>query len=386
MKEVKDLIAEIDQEQLVKGLIGSGYAFACWKNPNERTQRLIISLKTVEKIKNPISELDSGFLMNRFEDSHPIEPYHIKADVIIEDGNSLTIDPRINADELERFHSFIAESSKHDTHETSLDPAESYSFESAVDVAVKEIKGGSLEKVVLSRFVDHELDSAFSLIEFFKELCQANERAFCSLVYMPGEGVWVGATPELLLANNHERFLTVALAGTKEMEEDQDLAEIFWTQKEIEEQALVSRYIINSFKKIRLREFHEHGPKTVRAGRLAHLKTTYEVKYDEVSFEGLMDQMVSLLHPTSAVCGMPLDQASAFIKSTEKHSRSFYSGFLGPVNFNSNTDLYVNLRCMNIVGNKVRFYAGAGITEDSKSEKELIETQLKMQTLLALMS
>jgi isochorismate synthase len=36
---------------------------------------------------------------------------------------------------------------------------------------------------------------------------------------------------------------------------------------------------------------------------------------------------------------------------------------------------------MKIMGNTGRFYAGAGITEDSNPEKEFEETQLKMQTL-----
>ncbi|MFT7281747.1 MAG: isochorismate synthase, partial [Cyclobacteriaceae bacterium] len=92
--------------------------------------------------------------------------------------------------------------------------------------------------------------------------------------------------------------------------------------------------------------------------------------------------MMHLLHPTSAVCGMPLQPALNFIKEVEGYERGLYAGFLGPVNFNNLTHLFVNLRCMQIINDqKIRLYAGAGITADSDPNKEFVETQLKMNTL-----
>ena len=189
----------------------------------------------------------------------------------------------------------------------------------------------------------------------------------------------------MLLSNSTTSFRTVALAGTKALEPNQTLGEIAWTQKEIEEQALVSRYIINCFKTLRLREFHEHGPKTVQAGTLAHLKTEFVVHYDEVHFDELANQMINLLHPTSAVCGMPIDEAKPWIKEVESHEREFYAGFLGPVQLEDRTDIFVNLRCMKIDKGLIRFYAGAGITEDSNPEKEYEETEMKMNILKGLL-
>ena len=77
-------------------------------------------------------------------------------------------------------------------------------------------------------------------------------------------------------------------------------------QKDIEEQALVERYVISCFKKIRLREYDEHGPKTMIAGNVLHLKTEFEVDMVATNFPQLGSVMLNLLHPTSAVCGMPL--------------------------------------------------------------------------------
>ena len=91
--------------------------------------------------------------------------------------------------------------------------------------------------------------------------------------------------------------------------------------------------------------------------------------------------MLDLLHPTSAVCGMPLEESKKFILANESHERSFYSGYLGPVNIQNETELFVNLRCAKVFKNKLRLFSGAGITDDSIPEKEWEETELKCNIL-----
>ena len=134
-----------------------------------------------------------------------------------------------------------------------------------------------------------------------------------SIVYTPEHGIWVGVTPETLVSiEDKSIFKTVALAGTKPYDESISLKNVAWTQKEIEEQALVERYIISCFKKIRLREYDEHGPKTSVAGNLMHLRSDFTVDMKATNFPQLGSVMLNLLHPTSAVCGMPLDNAWSF--------------------------------------------------------------------------
>jgi isochorismate synthase len=157
---------------------------------------------------------------------------------------------------------------------------------------------------------------------------------------------------------------------------------VAWTQKEIEEQALVERYIISCFKKIRVREYEEHGPKTVLAGSLMHLKSDFTVDMKAINFPSLGSVMLQLLHPTSAVCGMPLEPAVDFIRLYEGYDREFYSGYLGPVNFQNNTNIFVNLRCMQLLDKEAVLYAGAGVTIDSVPEAEWEETEMKLNTLL----
>ena len=255
-----------------------------------------------------------------------------------------------------------------------------------IDLVNKGRKGivdGQFEKIVPSRSRRVSLPNEFDLVTAFRNLGQLYPLAMVSVFSSPLSGTWMGATPELLVSvDKYQCFHTEAVAGTQPYKEGTDLGSVTWTQKEIEEQALVERYIISCFKKIRLREFDEHGPRTAVAGNVLHLKTDFEVDTVATNFPQLGSVMLHLLHPTSAVCGMPLEVSLRFLKEHEGYERQFYSGYLGPVNIQQESHLYVNLRCMQLFQQEAILYAGAGVLADSDPEKELKETQLKMNTLL----
>jgi isochorismate synthase len=70
----------------------------------------------------------------------------------------------------------------------------------------------------------------------------------------------------------------------------------------------------------------------------------------------------------------------------ENYDRTFYSGFLGELNSGVTTDsvssdLFVNLRCMQISDQKAYLYMGCGITKDSIPEKEWEESSNKSATM-----
>jgi isochorismate synthase len=255
-------------------------------------------------------------------------------------------------------------------------------FSDLVDTCIQKAESQQVEKIVPSKFKDVDLPHDFDVVKTFNALCERHPNAFVSLVTSSETGTWLGASPELLVSvDAQEKFRTIALAGTQKAMPNVNLKSVAWTQKEIEEQALVSRYVINCFKKIRVREYVEHGPHTVVAGSLLHLRTEYEVNAREINFPQLGSVMLKLLHPTSAVCGMPFDAAFDFLQKHEGYDREFYSGFLGPVNFDGESKLFVNLRCMQISDKKARIYAGAGVTADSVTAHEVDEVEMKITTL-----
>lgn len=343
-----------------------GTALAMWRLPNQSNQFLIQDSTGGVRVEvGELEQLGAGFLVGPFIG----QPYFLQAGKISQKSitefpmGSLGSDVKV-ADEIQKL-----------------------TFQSQVAKSIQQIKMGHFQKVVLSRVDEQGLSADFDLVNAFNRLCQAYPTAFVSAIYLPDlQSVWLCATPETLVSQDAAGvFRTISLAGTQAGLDaaGQLLApsEARWSQKEIEEQAYVSRYIIECFKKIRLREYIENGPKTVLAGNLMHLKTEYTVNTREHSYPGLITQMLSLLHPTSAVCGTPKEAALDWILQTEKHERSLYSGYLGPINLASETHLFVNLRTVKIEGNQARYYAGCGITEDSDPEKEWQETQMKCQTL-----
>jgi isochorismate synthase len=190
----------------------------------------------------------------------------------------------------------------------------------------------------------------------------------------------MGATPETLLKVNGNKFQTVALAGTQLYSGSE---EVYWQKKEKEEQQFVTDYVVEKIGEL-VSEIQISVPKTIKAGNLLHIKTAIQGIVDETAN---LKELVLLLHPTPAVCGLPKHNAFDFIINNEGYNREFYAGFLGEINYNENseTDLYVNLRCMQIQMNseinKAILYIGCGITKDSIPENEWFETVNKAMTL-----
>jgi isochorismate synthase len=360
-----------------------------WRRPNSPVKNAIVSESVLEiDHTQPFEELGSGFLSSPFDKS--LNRYFLPADRFIsfhEDklqtaGN---ISETSQSWLIEKAASYRAKIQEQilvtGPPENSKETKES--FIQLVATSIAEIEKGTFEKVVPSRRKIIELPGDFDVVSSFQNLCQAYPQALVSFVNIPGIGSWLGASPEVLVSvEGGKIFKTVALAGTQPYHAGLNLKTVAWTQKEIEEQALVERYVISCFKNIRLREYEEHGPRTVIAGNLMHLKSEFTVDMQATNFPQLGSVMLKLLHPTSAVCGMPLETSLEFLRKYEGYNREFYAGYLGPVNIHNSTDLFVNLRCMQVQGKLGVLYAGAGVTIDSSPEEEWAETEMKFNTLL----
>jgi isochorismate synthase len=365
------------------------YSFALWQLPNSQTKNLIISFTSTPQTQVSLEELPEGFIFSPFDKQK--NGHFLKADLCFsftagtlnEPGNPVEISSQNWLQEVVSNADVKKAVPHYPVKNISASSVDRKGFEYLVQMSVREIEAGTFEKIVPSRSKSISLPDSFDAIESFQKLCHAYPNAMVSLISIPTVGTWLGATPELLVCVEDQRtFKTVSLAGTKIYEAGINLKSVAWTQKEIEEQALVSRYIINNFKKIRLREFEEHGPKTVVAGNLMHLKTEFSVDMKATNFPQLGSVMLNLLHPTSAVCGMPLENSLAFLQRHENYDREFYSGYLGPVSMNNNIHIFVNLRCMQLFEKQAIVYGGAGVTADSVPEHEWEETEMKMNTLL----
>lgn len=360
-------------------------SIAVWRYPHESSFSVILSFQELQN-KNIDLENDQGFAVANFLSSNK-HAFFIPNDVMIKaEKNELTIFAKKEyAEQLEDLlEKEVSHKRQQENKLISIEDdgdKDKNTFTKLVEEAVYTIKDGFFKKVVVARKKEVALANSFSIEQTLHKMQEDYPNAFISYVYSPELGSWLGASPEILLEiKDKQYFKTISLAGTQAAN-GQNPKEAVWTQKEIEEQALVTRYIIDCLKKIRLREYEDRGPRTVKAANLFHLQTDFEVDMEATNFPELGNVMLELLHPTSAVCGMPKEEALAFIKQHEQFDRKLYSGYLGPVNIENKTHLAVNLRCAEIHSDKAILYAGVGITEDSNPEKEWLETEMKLKTM-----
>lgn len=235
-----------------------------------------------------------------------------------------------------------------------------------VEHAVKVMSETDLKKVVLAATQDvhsdvQPLDLYLNLLDHFKD-------AFV-YVFNTGTLSMIGASPETLLKKQGRLLRTEALGGTK--------THGTYAEKEYLEHENIVGYIENVLVSEQY-EFEKGELKTRLAGKVEHLNTAFEIN----SAGHPADKDLRLkLHPTSAVCGQPLNLALEFIEKYEHFDRRYYAGFLGPEDSLGDFSSYVNLRCAEVYQGFYRLYGGAGINALSNAEDEKNEIMLKMETI-----
>jgi isochorismate synthase len=256
-------------------------------------------------------------------------------------------------------------------------------FENLVAMGIKAIKNNQFQKVVLSRKETINLVN-FDLLNAFQNLVYLYPSSFAYCFFHPKVGIWLGATPEQLLQSEGKKFRTIALAGTQK---DNGTNKVIWKTKEQEEQRFVTDYIIAKLQNV-ASEVLVSEPYSIKAGTIWHIRTDIS---GVLNSDSSLQKIITVLHPTPAVCGLPTAKARTFIEENENYDRSFYTGFLGElssgISESKNTDLFVNLRCMELERNakqefvKAHLYMGCGITKDSIPEKEWDESVNKSMTM-----
>ncbi|HPR31304.1 MAG TPA: chorismate-binding protein [Prolixibacteraceae bacterium] len=356
--------------QALQYCIDKNFCFAAYRLPYADAVRLVVQRNPVPlqvKICRDLFEMQ-GFLISPFIENDQNTHYLIRPDLNYISNDYIDLDALMELDPVPD-HDILL-------HCPLVSKKE---FLSQVEETKRAIGQKIFKKAVLARVKNVKGDYRGKLTELFQLLRMSYPNAFVYLFNACGN-LWMGATPEPLLCSRKNELESVSLAGTRSMN-DENLNLHNWSFKERMEQELVTRFIEESLEKLRIPYLSKTGPYTKKAGNLIHLRTDFLFDFHEV--DGKIDKLVKKLHPTSAVCGLPKKASMEFILQTEKHNRSYYSGFLGPLNLDERLLLFVNLRCMQILPKQLLLHVGAGITADSIAEEEWNETELKAETLLS---
>ena len=352
--------------------------FASYRLPLETEVVTLVQHHSLPQKLDSLQYIDkkNGFVVSPFSETDNHGTYLIQPDCVFFSNNI----EEIYLQKLANNNQFL---SIKKTSDKSLKTTTSEDFISQVNAATKAMQQGIFHKVVLSKIRLESLNSDFEPADFFIKLCEKYPHAFVYMLQLPNVGCWLGATPEPLLTVEDNVVKTVSLAGTQ-LSTGSEIESYQWTTKEIEEQGIVTGFVEQTLRSLAIENYIKVGPTNYQAANLIHLKTAFEFQQNE--FGNRLGNFLNALHPTPSVGGLPKAEAKDFILANEKHDRSYYTGFLGPININEKTAIFVNLRCLQLFDKQFVLYSGAGITASSVAENEWTETDNKMMTMMNVMN
>lgn len=368
------------REECVRRLLDSGLDFALYRFPGEQEPHLVLQTEgdamTVDMqhyAHGPSGcpaggggEVPGGFVFAPFMVSPRTPALLIRPDVAVSGWELIEAETQ----DLRRVRRIVLSAMELDDRTASIDESDGYKV--AFRSFKNQLDRKNFQKLVLSFSQLREWNGSGREDELFVRATGQFPNSMVYLVYTRRAGRWFGCTPELLLEGYGRKWHTMSLAGTRVWEEGQ------WNEKTLAEQRIVSDYIEGQLQGLGAR-FIRQGPYTSRAGHLLHLRTDYTFQLPK---EASPLQILDLLHPTPAICGLPKEEARNFIRLFERNRRMYYGGFLGPLNLRAETNIYVNLRCAQIrPGGKALFFAGGGLTAGSRFMEERDEVRAKLQTL-----
>lgn len=345
--------------------------FAAYRLPGKSGVTLIIQLdpEMNEPGNYVLSFQEKGFLISPFSRDAGDSVYLIRPDLVFHD--------KVEPGQMDKLLS-LPPVPVHPAGISFPDETGKEQYIQQIEEIIGRIKTAEFEKVMLSRIKSVMGSFSNRLAVIFSRLCHTYNHAFVYLFCVKGN-CWTGATPEPFICSNNGELCTVSLAGTRPCDPE-NMVIGNWNRKELLEQEYVTRHIEQVLLAFSIRDYKKNGPYIARAGNLSHLRTDFT--FSSSSAGSLLPSLINALHPTPAVCGMASGKAMDYIRQTEKHSREYYTGFLGPIGIDDLMQLYVNLRCMKILDDRCVLYIGGGITQDSVPEDEWKETEIKADTLL----
>lgn len=235
-----------------------------------------------------------------------------------------------------------------------------------------------INKVVISREVKISCDTSINIYSLLQNLLNQNRDSFV-FSYSKNGKTFLGATPELLVQKEKDNILSYALAGTSFRNENEKKSKftLLSDNKNCYEHQIVIDSIVDVINKF-ADEVVVDETKIISLINLYHLQTRIHAKSKSLS----LFQWIKSLHPTPALGGYPVNEATKFIKNNEKHERGLYGAPIGIIDENGDGIFVVGIRSALIKENIAYSYTGCGIVKDSNCETEYIETKNKLKTII----
>ncbi|HUZ42138.1 MAG TPA: isochorismate synthase [Acidimicrobiales bacterium] len=256
-----------------------------------------------------------------------------------------------------------------------------------VALAVEILRSKEIDKVVLARSVRGTVPEAIDAAAVAQRL--HHREPLCAIYSIPtSDGRrFVGATPELIARRTGATLQSHPLAGTialpPNVEPEDYLTWLLGSTKNLHEHNVPVNEIVGALEGVYDDVQADAGPSIVALRTLAHLGTWIEASCRNESDAPDALEVLRLLHPTSAVGGVPRQSAYELIRRLEQIDRGYYAGPLGWVDAHGDGEWWIGFRGVLVKGAEFEAWAGAGIVSESDPTAEREETKAKLASFLS---
>jgi para-aminobenzoate synthetase component I len=251
-------------------------------------------------------------------------------------------------------------------------------YEAAVAKAIHYIRQGDIYQVNLA----HRLTARFSGSPwaFYEQLRESSAAPFAA--YLDGGDFQLGSSsPERFLRLSGAHIQTRPIKGTRPRDPDptrdaQLTYELQTSAKEMSELVMITDLLRNDLGRV-----CEFG--SVNVPELVRLERYPQVQHLVSTVEGRLRPEITHLRalarcfPGGSITGAPKIRAMQIIDEIETVTRGPYTGALGYLGFNRESQFSILIRTAVLKNGRAHFHAGAGIVADSNPAAEFEETLAK---------
>ena len=256
-----------------------------------------------------------------------------------------------------------------------------------VALAVEILRSKEIDKVVLARSVVGSVPEPIDPAAVAQRL--RLREPICAIYSMPtADGRrYVGATPELIARRSGATVQSHPLAGTialpPNVAPDDYQKWLLGSTKNLHEHSVPVNEIVTTLATVYDHVEAESTPSIVSLRTLAHLGTWITATSGDVARAPNALEVLRLLHPTSAVGGVPRKRAYDLIRRLEHHDRGYYAGPIGWLDANGDGEWWIGFRGVLLRNAEFEAWAGAGIVSESDPTAEREETKAKLASFLS---
>lgn len=256
-------------------------------------------------------------------------------------------------------------------------------YQKAIMKAKEYIAAGDIYQVNLTQRLHAEIK--VPPLTLYERLRKINPAPFASFLNFPS-GKVVSSSPERFLKIKNKRVETRPIKGTrprgKTPEEDSRLKkELLNSEKDKAELLMIVDLERNDLSKVCRKG-------SIKVPELFCLETYATVYHLVSTVEGALPadkdviDVLKASFPGGSITGCPKIRAMEIIEELEPTKRSVYTGSIGYIGFDGNSDLNIVIRTFLLKDNNAYFQVGGGIVADSDPESEYQETLDKARALV----